>query len=76
MYSVEDLETLFYFFDFQEIGKEPRSTQKHVIGFLVSKHHAQSESAKPYNFSELEEGKKIPFVGEDLRYFRMRVIAS
>lgn len=76
MYSVEYLETLFYFFNFQEIGEEPRSIQKHVIDFLVSKHHAQSESAKPDIFSELEEGNKIPFAGEDLRYFRMRVIAS
>jgi len=41
----------------------------------VSGHLAQSESAKPDNFRELDAENRIPLAGEDLRYLRTFVAA-
>lgn len=55
-YSVsgEDLEIVFWFFDFQHKRDEPRRTQYPVTDFQALWQHAQSESANPHSFKGLE----------------------
>ena len=52
--SVEDLETVFCFLDFQQTREEPMRIQKPVTDLLVSGHLAQSESAKAEILRALE----------------------
>ena len=57
--STNDLETMGYFLDFQEMRDEPRKIYKPNMERLVSKHVAQSEYAKAFDCnSELDEKKK------------------
>jgi hypothetical protein len=42
--SLEDFETVVYFFVFQDMGAEPSFIKNPVVDFRVSGHDAQSES--------------------------------
>ena len=68
--SAEDLETVCCFFDFQDIKESPRNTQYSVIGLLISRQLAQSESEKDFRCKLLEEEKNNPYPGDPLIYLR------
>ena len=58
--SAEDRDTVFCFFDFQEISESPIKTQNPVVDRLVSGHVTQLESTKAFNCIEKATKKKIP----------------
>jgi hypothetical protein len=58
--SAEDQETVFCFFDFQEISDSPKKTQNPVMDRRVSRHPAQFESQKAFKWNSEEEEKKSP----------------
>ena len=60
--SAKNLETVLYFFDFQEIGESSRNTQKPMVDRLVPGHIAQFESEKAFNLSEEEEA--LSWIGD------------
>ena len=61
--SAEDVETVFCFFDFQEISASPKNTQNPVMERLVVKQVPQSASEKARRFVEEEEEKCRPSPG-------------
>lgn len=52
----DDHEIVGYFLDFHEMNEEPKNTQKPAIESLVLGHVTQSESAKAFNLTVVEEG--------------------
>ena len=74
--SADDLETVDYFFDFQETNESPMNIQYPVTDLLVSGHEVQSEFVKPFTCnSELTE-KKIPLPGSFFKYCKTLSAAS
>lgn len=61
--SVELLETVVCFFDFQEIKESPRKTQNHVTDLRVSIHPAQSESLKALSCKDYFDERNNPWPG-------------
>ena len=59
--STKDLDTVCYFFDFQETKESPINTQKLLIDFLVSRQKVQSESTNPFNSIDNVHEKKRPY---------------
>jgi hypothetical protein len=47
--SIEDLDTVCCFLDFQEINEPPRNTQNPITDLRVSTQPAQSEFEKAFN---------------------------
>jgi len=66
--SVDDRETISCFFDFHEIMKDPRKTQKPVLDLLVLGQVAQSESLKALIWVSKSATKKSPCDGLDFMY--------
>jgi len=69
--SNEDLDTMVWFFDFQEIKELPRKIQYPMTLRLVLGQVAQSESLNPFIFMSLLEAKKRPRPGSALIYRKM-----
>jgi hypothetical protein len=66
--SAEDLETMDYFLERQEMRESSQKIQKPITDLRVSEQPAQSESQNPLSCKEFVEGKNNPCTGEPLRY--------
>lgn len=58
--TVEDIETMECFSNFQEIIDSPRNTQKPETNLLASGHLVRSESEKDVIFKEGSDDKNNP----------------
>jgi len=64
--SVEDLETLVYFFNFHEMSDMPRNTQYPVTDLHVVQHPPQSESQNAFKVRLFFDEKNNPCPGVPL----------